>query len=474
MPAYPTHVLFAQMALQALADSEHPLAGLAQQHRALFRVASIAGCDVQCMPYQTCRQCGALYRHDQQDSRKCLVCGGDNVLEQFTLTTRRGRTICRREVEHDLYGNTHLVLYRKYRGYGVADPRGKAQGPEQPFPQQVVNHLAFCLMDADRVAGRGELRERYLAFLLGWFAHVISDAIFKGVYPHAASISFFGQQYGMEMMPAAETLMLTDISHDFGMDWNQAMRELLDEHSDGGALRHLAMGDPKESYGPQWTPEHGEPDERIGDIMDKLWQTSPKYFHRMYTQPDYSAASPALDQRDPARRADWRFGAAQMNLGQLRRYAMGTGWYQALIASLNIYLRAVNEAGRMAGYGPANRNGLGQGLLQQWAAAVQQAAKRAHELPQDWGSMIEVQRSAAELLSRWRTEQVDAQQHVIRQPPIPRQTPPDPIAYETYLQAKYRRGLAGMVQISTGCDALRLAPMSDFGEKRLSEWAEQM
>lgn len=58
-----------------------------------------------------------------------------------------------------------------------------------------------------------------MAFLLGWMTHVVSDALFKGCYPHAAPIDFFGHQYAMAMLPAAETLSMADISYDFGASW---------------------------------------------------------------------------------------------------------------------------------------------------------------------------------------------------------------------------------------------------------------
>jgi hypothetical protein len=154
MPAYPTHTLFAHMALRALADDGHPLVGSALRHPALFRVAGIAGGDIQCMPYQVCGSCGAPYRHDQKGARRYLACGKE-ALEDFRFEVSDGRRLTGRDVELDLYANTHLVLYRRHRGYGVAPAANAKPGPpEQPLPQQAVNHLAFTLMDADRVAGR--------------------------------------------------------------------------------------------------------------------------------------------------------------------------------------------------------------------------------------------------------------------------------------------------------------------------------
>ena len=60
------------------------------------------------------------------------------------------------------------------------------------------------------------------------------------------------------------------MAHDFGVTWPTWHRELLQEHPDGGALRHLAMGDEPAAYGPQWTPAHGRPDPAIGRVIDAV------------------------------------------------------------------------------------------------------------------------------------------------------------------------------------------------------------
>src|SRR5687768_5861426 len=110
MPAYPTHTFFSHLALQALIDERHPLAMAAERHAALFRIAGIAGCDIQCMPYQVCDHCDAPYRHDQKQNRTCLACKRA-ALKDFSFKVSDGRRLTRRDVERDLYANTHLVLY---------------------------------------------------------------------------------------------------------------------------------------------------------------------------------------------------------------------------------------------------------------------------------------------------------------------------------------------------------------------------
>jgi hypothetical protein len=509
MPAFVTHTLFAHMALQALREARHPLASIAETHAGLFRTAAIAGCDIQCMPYQVCRHCNAPYRHDQEENRRCLVCGREK-LEDFVFQVSDGHRLKRRDIERDLYGNTHLVLHRKYLGYGVRS--GAPPGPaEQPFPEQVVRHVANALHDGERVAGRKSQTENYFAFVLGWLAHVVSDAIFKGVYLHAARVNFFGFQYNMAMLPAAETLTMTDIAHDFGVRWPAWHEQLIHDEPDGGALKHLAMGDSSDAYDQQrWTSEFGKPDPAIGRVLDALRPINRTWFHRMYLPPDYSAATPRLD-RHISTRTTWRFGTEQLDLGQLRRYAIGTGWYGAFIKGVQIYLRIATIAAREAGIvdpPPTNKSKprrdttAARANWSLWERIVSEAASRGGERPRNWGSELHIDAEAAGVLRRLR----NARAHVVG-PSNPNEyqrevlqtlqrelkvandsrasvrivvgspginpAALDILCTEDALRLKYDDGYAGLVRLAADGRTVLLAGFSEFGEQQLVQKLRQ-
>jgi hypothetical protein len=497
MPAYPTHSFFSHLALQALLEAKHPWAAMADSHASLFRVAGIAGADIQCMPYQICGNCQSPYRHDQKSNQICLVCG-KAALRDFEFQVSDGRRLTRRDVERDLYGNTHLVLYRTYRGYGVAPEKLKQRhSPEQPFPDQVVAHLANCLRDAEKVGGKHV--EYYIAFILGWFSHVVSDAVFKGVYPHAAKVDFFGHQYDMRMLPAAEMLTMTDLAYDFGVHWPTWHKELLRLEPDGGALKHLAMGDSPDSYDSRyWTGDFGKPDPAIGRVLDALPPINRRWFHRMYTQPDYSAATPVQDRVSFSERASARFGGG-LDLGKLRRYAKGSGWYESFIKGIQIYLRVVQEASERAGISDGKAAPTMPSTIPRfslWSAVVAEANAEQHE----WGSKLELDPDAPGWIRTARAHAVsiepgkdatDYQQRLaqlvrakvrngqkgqrasrrvlIGSPAFNART--TSLCIEDALRLKYDKGLAGLAKVKD--DTLLLAGFSDFGDQKLSEWLQE-
>lgn len=501
MPAFPTHTLFAHMALDALIAARHPLAGVAARRAAVLRVAATVGCDIQCMPYQTCQGCEAWYRHDRKSDRKCLVCG-EEALADYFVDIRDGRRLKRTDIERDYYRHTHLVLGHD-RGYGV-DPK-TAPGPEeQPFPQQVVDHLTFCLKDAERAAVPRGQTENYVAFLLGWMTHVVSDALFKGCYRHAARIDFFGHQYAMAMLPAAETLSMTDISYDFGASWPTWRADLLDAERDGGALRHLTMGNPPELYGPHWTAAHGRPDPAVGRVIDAVAPINRQSFHQMYTQPDYRAATPRLDPK-PADRTKERFGPDELDLGRLRRYAMETGFYETYVKGVEIYLRIVHEAAARTGYDRPSVVSRPQGAVgwQGWQEGVLAAVGHVGEYPHDWGGRLDLHADTCAVLRRLQGKRVkielgpqatDYQRRLAQVLADSWQVRPDPgashrvligppayhpaaialLGVDEAIALKYQDGLAGLTRVSTAgrYAVLLIAGLSDFGDQQLIEWLQ--
>jgi hypothetical protein len=406
-----------------------------------------------------------------------------------------------RGVQED-YRNTHLVLGRRTAaGYGV-DSTTESGRPEQPFPQQVVRHVANMLRDAEKIGGRK--RDNFLAFTLGWFSHVVSDALFKGVYPQTARVNFFGHQYQIAMLPAAEALTMTDISYDFGVHWPRWRAELLDDEPDGGALRHLAMGNEARSYdAAYWTQEFGKPDPAIGRVMDAVRPLNRKWFSEMYFTPDYTAPTPRLDNRTLETRGAWKFNGR--DLGQVRAYAIDTGWYDTFIKGIDVYLRIVNEATDLAKLDTrqfetapiASRDGG----VPDWNLWQRILGEARGERDPDWGSRLNIHGGAETVLNkigRLRAKVIlprpatDYQRQIaplvrekfslsrgsesltimIGSPAFNAAAGPL-LCHEDMLRMKYDSGVAGFVKYNADRHVLHLVGLSDFGDCQLIDWLKQ-
>jgi hypothetical protein len=300
----------------------------------------------------------------------------------------------------------------------------------------------------------------------------------------------------MAMLPAVETLTMTDISYDFGVHWPSWHDELLRDLNDGGALRHLAMGDGPESYDPNyWTDEFGKPDPAIGSVMDAVRHLNRVWFHRMYLTPDYSAASPRLDKRKLSERADGMF--ERLNLGQVRAYAINSGWYNTFIKGVDVYLRVVTEAARTAKLDEAPARQIDGTSWNLWRSIVEAAAERTPEA--DWGSRLQIGAETLPVLRQLRGKSAklvvpasasDYQQSVVKVlqnawrikpqagaditlmigPPAFNASARPLLCREDMLRLKYDSGLAGLIKWANESRVLHLIGLSDFGDRKLAAW----
>jgi hypothetical protein len=301
----------------------------------------------------------------------------------------------------------------------------------------------------------------------------------------------------MRMLPAVETLTMTDIAYDFGVHWPSWHDELLHDEGDGGALRHLTLGNDKELYdGAYWTREFGSPDPAIGRVMDAVRPLNRNWFYRMYLTPDYSGASPQLDKRKLAERAKWTF--ERLDLGQVRAYAISSGWYETFIKGVDIYLRVAAEAVQRAKlsdtFSPQPTEGVSWNL---WRGIVSAATERQPR--DDWGSRLNIAPEALPILRQLRGKPAKlvlpslatdyqqtigdaaqqtwaikpdaaAQTTVMIGPPAFNASARPLLCREDMLRLKYDSGLAGFVKWAPESRVLHIVGLSDFGDSKLINW----
>jgi hypothetical protein len=197
-----------------------------------------------------------------------------------------------------------------------------------------------------------------------------------------------------------------------------------------------------------------------------------------------------------------------MNFGELRSYAIGTGWYETFIRGAEIYLRIVTEAARAAGYDKGHAPALaeqctsiGFGL---WREIIL-SATAAKEREKVWGSQLSIsaeanaalrklkgvptrvvlgvsatdhQRALATSLRRVLGLVDDPKGSVILLIGPPAFNPESKVVLcqEDVVRLKYEKGLAGLAQVLVAEERLvvLVAGLSDFGDGQLAKWTESL
>jgi hypothetical protein len=344
MPAFPIHTLFGYLAGASLRESGHPLSEAIQEEQWLFLQASVTGADFPLMPYFACDQCGNPTRFpgphcvnsvnpsDSFNGQTCPACHSGHY-RPFVVDVPGWGTIDRHTLETRHYRRTHLVL-GEYHGFGV-HPDIPAGPEEQPFPSQVCERLVSVWRSVHRIGNRDGKRAKRLAFVAGWFAHVISDALFKGIYPHTCSIDFYGTHYGPVMHPPSEALAYFMAEELYGVDLSVWWREIPRQVDDGGALTLIA------DDGGDMTP-----------VFQALRPVNAGYLVRMYGHPEYAVRpSPGEDEYAKADYRSHRYGPKNHTLEEIHAYARQNGFLDAFSTGRRIYERLMAEAAEQVAQG---------------------------------------------------------------------------------------------------------------------------
>ena len=176
-------------------------------------------------------------------------------------------------------------------GFGV-HPDVPAGPADQPFPSPVLERLVEVWRIINRIGNEDGKHSKRLAFMAGWFAHVISDPLFKGVYPHAYKIDFYGTHYGSVMNAPSEALAYWLANECYDVDLSTWWEEVPRPWDDGGALALIA------DNGGDLSP-----------VFQAVRPVNAKYLVRMYGHPGYAVhPSPGEDTFDKADYRSHRYG----------------------------------------------------------------------------------------------------------------------------------------------------------------------
>ena len=338
MPSFPTHTLFSYVGAEALKNNGHPLWRAIENEKYLFMQAATIGADIQLMPYYICNYCQEPTRFATYDfnrdmnsntatdlnNKTCPICNKGFFTPFRSLIDNYGY-INRMLIEKRYYRNTHLVL-GEYHGYGV-HPKTSPGPSLQPFPRQVVDKLINVWKDILHLGNDDGNQDKRFAYMCGWFAHVISDALFKGIYPNTCSIKFYDRQYDAIMLPASEALAYFIAEEEYSINLIEWWTEIPKDISADDVFMSILGVD------------------ELNNALKDIRKINTKYLVTMYAHPEYSInVCPSEDSFLLSEYRSQKYGPKKQSLEEIYEYSKKNGWYNTLTKGVEIYSRLMIEA----------------------------------------------------------------------------------------------------------------------------------
>ncbi len=236
------HTLYALLGLRAAEARRLPLASLLGRHLASYLAGAYLGSDIQAMPEAICVETGEEVGFGTVPVEKSPYTGG--AVRPFRLSVR-GAEFTPNQIHEAFYGRSHLVLgWRKEeRQWAV------------PW-NQLPDYFASVISDGLDFSGPGE---RPLAYAFGWMAHVVSDALIKGVQP-GLNLQLLDGQYTPRNRPIQDLVSFHEVGRkELGLNWAALLTDLAETPVEPLQPHYMRVGLPEgtlgRTFGDGWAPE---------------------------------------------------------------------------------------------------------------------------------------------------------------------------------------------------------------------------
>ena len=213
-----------------------------RRHLASYLAGAYLGCDIQAMPEAICVETGEEVGFGTVPVEKSPYTGGP--VRPFRLSVRGGE-FTPQQIHEVFYGRSHLVLgWRKEeRQWAV---------PWNLLP----DYFANVVSDGFDAYGPGE---RPLAYVFGWMAHVVSDAMIKSVQP-GLSLHLLDGQYTPRNRPIQDLVSFHEVGRkELGLNWAALLTDLAETPVEPIQPHYMRVSIPDGALGRQfgdgWVPE---------------------------------------------------------------------------------------------------------------------------------------------------------------------------------------------------------------------------
>jgi hypothetical protein len=236
------HTLYALLGMRAAEARGLPMVPILRRHLASYLAGAYLGCDIQAMPEAICVETGEEVGFGTVPVEKSPYTGGP--VRPFRLSVRGGQ-FTPRQIHETFYGRSHLVL-----GWTKEDRRWAI--PWSRLPE----YFARVVSDGFDSYGPGE---RPLAYVFGWMAHVVSDAMIKGVQP-GLNLRLLDGQYTPRNRPIQDLVGFHDVGcKELGLSWAALLTDVAETAVEPIQSHYMRVGIPDgalgQEFGDGWTPE---------------------------------------------------------------------------------------------------------------------------------------------------------------------------------------------------------------------------
>jgi len=237
------HMTYAVLALREMKQRGHSFVDLIERHLPSYLAGTYLAADVMTLPGGYCTQCGGEYGYSSSRPDTCPVDGA--VVEPYLLK-HEGEQYAPKEILRRFYGRSHLTF-----GWYVEDEQGLViRWDELP------DYLDACLVDCLEFY---PLEERSRSYVLGWMAHVVSDALIKSKQP-GLDLHLLNGTYTPENRPIQDLYSFHEVGQrELGLDWATLLKDLAETPVEPIQLHCMRITSPRgklaQRFPEGWIPQ---------------------------------------------------------------------------------------------------------------------------------------------------------------------------------------------------------------------------
>ena len=252
------HVMYAILGAKAAAARKLPVTPLLDRHEASYLCGAYLGADIQTLPNGTDLATGLPFGYGtlpptvtERDGR---------AIRPYQLI-HEGQAYSSRQVVDLFYGRSHLTL-----GWTAADLSLSVPWDHLP------DFSAAVMEDTPKVDGPGE---RAIAYLFGWMAHIVGDAMIKGVRS-GLTMTLLNGLYTPENRPIQDLVTYHEIGvRELGINWPQLLHDLASTPAEPIQSHYMRIGERQGLLGQRY-PVGWRPDQTA--LLNTLIKANRWYF----------------------------------------------------------------------------------------------------------------------------------------------------------------------------------------------------